>query len=1415
MLVGLVAAAGNGTLQPMQAVIMGHVFAGQAGRDAGVLERQIHENVHWMVVLAVVALVVNYVQFASFSIVSERVVARLKHACLASLLKQEVAFFDENPHSALAARVADQSFLVSRGIGDAMGSAVQFSSQFITGFAVSFSHNPRVASVMLLLLPLTFVLLTSLIFFVVNLVKRINATSEEATTVADEALAGITTVAAFNAEERAAGRYEAKLADLEGLGVKQALVRGLGVGFIFSAVFFTIGFGYFFGSRLVSRGGEDFGSVFTAVFSAVMGSLAISIATPNITAISQARVGAATLFRLVERPTKIDVALPGLTPAEGLRGRVEFRDVVFRYPTRIEALALGGVSFVVEPGTTCAIVGPSGSGKSTIIALLQRWYDPTSGAVLVDGVPVSDYQLAWFRSQCALVSQEPVLWDTSIGDNIRLGRPQATMEEVVEAARQADAAGFIEALPGGFVTRVGAGGSQLSGGQKQRIAIARALLRKPSLLLQDEPTSALDERAQRVVQEALDRVRTSHAGKCTSIVVAHRLSTIASADQIVVLEAPDGVSGSRVVEVGKHDELIRRGGTYARLFAAQAEASHASHAHATTVVDPVVVGTSAAAVSSAPSTPRARPSTSTAGDAAANSTSTAAMPSSSTHSTPQRPSDTELVRMHSASTMEEMMRGLGGVAMHASPRPTNAASVAPEDKDHNSSLEALLGVPRKPSAVTTTTTTTTETEKNVLVDLDDPNAPYEVPMSRVVDLSRPEAPWFVVGVLGSLVKGAAQPVLSVVVSHIIAHMILIPARIDGMSLWPCSTNADCGAAHPLCLHIGEFLPNTAPNAAVCARACAHASDCRTPGSTCINLKAVGVPEGLCIPPNAWRDGYAPSDVRATGKLALAMYSLVGLVAMLSTFAQQYSFGVIGERLTTRLRAMSFRAMLRQDASFFDDEKNKVGALLSRLSTDAAMVQTLTCEYTGLLFENLSTITTAVVIAFTASWRMAVVMVACAPLIIGSTWWQARMYQGRNRATNAALQPSAAVLSEALANVRTVQSFTAEGRIVRVFDEALEAPQTAAMKNAHVQGAGSGTSQALFFASYAIAFTWGAHLLSRGEIEPRSLNKAFLAITMASASIGQGFARVNDFAKSRAALSSIFRLVDRRPKIDATSGGAAAPAASASMGGQKLDVSKGVQIEFRSVTFRYPTRPDVTILRGLSLVVRPGQTCAVVGQSGSGKSSVVRLLLRMYDVEPDASSQVLVNGVDVRALDLRWWRSVVGLVAQEGILFRGSIRSNLLVGKLTATEAELMDALATANALEFVTRLPNGLDTEVGGKGSMMSGGQRQRLCIARAMLKDPAVLLLDEATSALDSESERVVQHSIDALLTTSMTAGRSRGGRIRTTLVIGHRLTAIRNADVIFVLANKDGRGACVVERGTHDELVAVEGSVYRAFYG
>lgn len=476
---------------------------------------------------------------------------------LAALLRQEMAWFDQEGHSsgAVSARLATDASAVRGAVGDQLGLIFQNVVTIIAGFTIAFIYGWKMTLVTLAAVPLMGAAGYFQAVFMTGFSGEADTLFAAANQTAAEAFSNIRTVAAFQMETSVGALYCRLLKEPTQTSARRAQVSGLGFGFSQGAMFLTYALSFWYGGKQVSTGDMKFEDVFKVFFAVLLMALGVSQSQMAFPDVSKAKAAIANIFALVDsRPKTIDIDAPGVEPAR-VEGALELRSVTFAYPARPSVTVFRNFSLAVEAGSSVALVGPSGSGKSTVVALLQRFYDPQAGEVLLDGVNITTLQLKWLRKHIGVVSQEPVLFNTTIGENIKYGRQDATHEEVRAAALQANA-GFVEILPEGFNTQVGQAGIQLSGGQKQRIAIARALIKMPRVLLLDEATSALDASSEAAVQVALE----SAAEGRTTVIVAHRLSTIRNASTIAVVQ--DGA----ILESGSHGDLISKpGGAYAAL----------------------------------------------------------------------------------------------------------------------------------------------------------------------------------------------------------------------------------------------------------------------------------------------------------------------------------------------------------------------------------------------------------------------------------------------------------------------------------------------------------------------------------------------------------------------------------------------------------------------------------------------------------------------------------------------------------------------------------------------------------------------------------------------------------------------------------------------------------------------------------
>uniref|UniRef100_A0A0D9YA29 MDR-like ABC transporter n=1 Tax=Oryza glumipatula TaxID=40148 RepID=A0A0D9YA29_9ORYZ len=526
--------------------------------------------------------------------------------------------------------------------------------------------------------------------------------------------------------------------------------------------------------------------------------------------------------------------------------------------------------------------------------------------------------------------------------------------------------------------------------------------------------------------------------------------------------------------------------------------------------------------------------------------------------------------------------------------------------------------------------------------------------------------------------------------------------------------------------------------------------------------------------------YEPrSELLKNSRLLGSMFPVLGISTFLLIPTEYFLFGLAGGKLVERIRSLTFKSVMYQEISWFDKPENSSGSIGARLSTDALNVKRLVGDNLALNFQTLSTIISGFTIAMVANWKLALIITVVVPLVGFQAYAQMMFLKGFNKNAKSKFEDATQVATEAVGGIRTITSFCAEQKVMNAYEKKCASPIIQGIRDGVVGALGFGFSFLVFYFAYALCFYVGAKFVHQGTATFAEVFRVFFVLVLGINEISRTSAIGSESRRVNESVVSVFKILDRKSKID-----------SSNDEGVVIASVRG-DIEFQNVCFKYPLRPNVQIFKDLSLSIPSGKTAALVGESGSGKSTVISLLERFY--EPDAG-RILFDGVELETLKVSWLRLQIGLVAQEPVLFNDTIRANIAYGKQgDASEEEIIAAAEAANAHQFISGLPDGYNTIVGERGIQLSGGQKQRVAIARAVIKDPKVLLLDEATSALDSESERVVQEALDRVVVG------------RTTVVVAHRLSTIKGADIIGVLEN-----GTIVEKGRHEELMQIKGGIY-----
>ncbi len=515
-------------------------------------------------VLLIIQGLVSFGRVFTFSIVTENILKGLRTDTFNKLVQMPMSFFSKNQVADLSSRLSTDINVISEAFTVNIAEVIRQSIVGVGGLCLLvYFTSWDVAKWFIVIIPPITVVAILYGRKIRKYSKGLQDKIAESSIIVSEALTGITSVKAFTNERLEIGKYDIVTTDIRKFGIKYGVMRGSFFAFIITCIFGSIFFILYKMLLLINTGElstENFGK-FMMLSLFVAGSLG---GLPEQLASIQRALGATDrVFDIIDdKHEEIDLHHQQAGQLERLKGDIEFKNIRFTYPTRPDFTVLHNISFHAKPGETVALVGSSGSGKSTLASLTLRFYEPDSGEYLIDGKKSTDYELTQLREQMAIVPQDVLLFGGTIKENILYGKPNASEEEIISAAKQANAYDFIMSFPDKFETRVGDRGIQLSGGQRQRVAIARAVLKNPSILILDEATSSLDSESERLVQDALDKLMVGR----TSIVIAHRLSTIRNADKIVVLQKGE------VVETGTHKELITQDqGLYYKLSKIQYE----------------------------------------------------------------------------------------------------------------------------------------------------------------------------------------------------------------------------------------------------------------------------------------------------------------------------------------------------------------------------------------------------------------------------------------------------------------------------------------------------------------------------------------------------------------------------------------------------------------------------------------------------------------------------------------------------------------------------------------------------------------------------------------------------------------------------------------------------------------------------
>ena len=857
---------------------------------------------------------------------------------------------------------------IQDGIAEKVGVAIQSIAQFVGGLIIGFIYGWKMALVILAIIPVLSV--SGYLWFYVTTAYTKGELDAYAIAggIAEEVISGIRTVTAFTGQKEEVLRYSKPLAVAEQAGIKKYALTGAAIGLLYFTMFCSYGLAFWYGSKLIIEEDYTVGQKLIVFFGVILGSFGLSQFGQNAEYLATAQTAAHTVYEIIDRVPIIDTQSDKGKMIETLDGLVEFKNVDFTYPARMDQKILKNVSFKVEAGKTTAFCGQSGCGKSTCFQLLKRFYDTEQGTVLIDGIDIKEFNVRSLRSVIGVVSQEPLLFDTTIEENIRYGNLDVTKEEIYTATKQANAYDFIMKLPETWNTHVGEGGATLSGGQKQRIAIARALVRNPKILLLDEATSALDTESEAIVQKALENASKGR----TTIVIAHRLSTIRNADKII------GFHQGEVVEEGTHQTLMEtEKGVYFNL--------------------------------------------------------------------------------------------------------CNMQTFAKEETEE--------GEEQSKVTVTEKEIIFKETKQNIKTEDKTEEEPEEeitkVPYSQLLKWNSQEWPLMTGGAILSLATGAIQPIWALVFAEVLALY----------GEYNCAYNKEIQAAEGM--FESSFFQNETFNA----------TQIKYDNEECSLGK--------------FKDQIA---------FLSAMFCVLGVANFIGFFGSVTLFGMSGEKLTTRLRKMSFEKLLQLEIGYFDDPMNSTGALAVRLASDASKVQGATGARINVMVQNVGAFVCGFTIAFYYSWMLTLVCLAFVPFIIITTALMMAIFTGEiGDEEQKAVEHAGKIATEATINIRTVASLGREDAFATKYEENMTKPLEGKTVKINLYGFMYGASLGIIFMMYAGVFYFAAWMISTNKLPSSDfadIFKVLFAIMFAAMTAGQSGSMAPDYGEATKAAGRIFKLLSR-------------------------------------------------------------------------------------------------------------------------------------------------------------------------------------------------------------------------------------------------------------------------------------------------
>ncbi|KZT32575.1 hypothetical protein SISSUDRAFT_1133093 [Sistotremastrum suecicum HHB10207 ss-3] len=1372
-----------------------------------------------LVALSVGALALSTVMSSLWILVGERNVLGLRRRVYEVVTGKDMEWFDlkmggaekENGDDAstgaggLMAQFAKDTDDVRTASSLTTGIIIQNLVTVIAALALAFRGSWSLTLVILSTIPIMLIIQTLSQIFATPLLAVERGMLTQGGDQADSAFKKIATVKAFNAAEREFDQIEAIVDYLESAMKKCVALWGLTSGLSQFTCMTMFVQGFWFGSKLVRDGKATPGGVMAVFWACLIATNNLQLILPHLVILTKGKSAMVALITLIEAPAPQpemedldDVPLHSakpislistrsksihnfpelrkIVPSAPCKGEFSLNNVTFAYPSRPTAPVLTDVSLFLPSGETTFIVGGSGSGKSTIAQLLLRLYEPQFGSIDLDDQSLHHLDESWTSQNVALVSQSCILFDMTVHQNVAMGlagsgsrKPEdATREEVVAACRAALMHEFIRDLPDGYDTRLGNGGASLSGGQKQRLAIARARMRDPTVLILDECTSALDPTSRVLVFEALKAWRRNR----TTIVITHDLSQITQADFVYVLK------NGEVVEQGYRLDLEMDEGEFRRMADAQSSNGFPSRDDGLDVQIQIEKDVEVEAILEHA---EEKNQLNTAWQSKHHSMGVQ-MLRPVTMSNWMFEAISDLTRSHAPTPIPPIAsKRLSAVPETMRPVSVEPATLSPRRMSFTPGLDTLA-VPQeahyripRPASLQFTPTSPISFSKPFMYTLEPP--PLSAgSLSTHSDSALEEEDQFedekqalersgVAASRSRLLRSTTDPLATKPSRLHWHHRPANAPQLKSVVVEKRTKKEEKVEKHSpqvSLLQLARTIYPTIPKKYVLfiGLLCCIATGAMTP------LFSFMLSKLLFEVSTGAKD---VSYINKLGGITLAIAAADGIFGGSKFWLMETS----ALMWMTNLRKKCFNLILAQDKKWFDKPENSSQALVQTLFKDSEDAKGLVGLVIGQATVVFTMLSVGLIWALILGWQLTLAGLAIGPVFAGVMSVQSTFVSRFHQRNKLCREDIAKGYYEAISNIRGIRSMAFQGIFREQYEKALQLALRTGLKSAFVEGCNIGVASALIYLAEALLFYVGAVLVANGTYTYLRMVQVLQLVVFSVSIASQLMVFTGSVTKAVQGTRDLYRILSLTTDTDE------------SRGNSKPLISGSVS--FKNVEFSYPERPDVPILKGVSLDVTAGECVAIVGSSGSGKSTITSLLQRLY--EPN-SGAITVENTNLSMTDVTWLRDHVAVVSQDPHLFEMTISDNIAYGDRPISDEEVEEAAKASNVHDFIMSLPKGYDTQVGENASLISGGQAQRLQIARALVRGARILILDECTSALDAENQAAVMDTI-----RQVKVG-------RTTIVVTHKLSLMKMCDRILVI--HDG---VVAEEGTFDSLTRKKG--------